>query len=50
MLRYFKDAREKFDFYINNPDVIEEKLAEGERKVEPIAKQTLGRAREHFKF
>jgi tryptophanyl-tRNA synthetase len=50
MLRYFKDAREKFDFYINNPAVIEEKLAEGERKVEPIAKQTLGRAREHFKF
>lgn len=50
MLLYFKDAREKFDYYINNPHVIEEKLAEGERKVEPIAKQTLGRAREHFKF
>jgi tryptophanyl-tRNA synthetase len=50
MLRSFKDAREKFDYYMNNPSIIEEKLAEGERKVEPIAKETLGRAREHFKF
>lgn len=50
MLLYFKEAREKFDFYINNPDVIEQKLAEGEQKVKPIAQKTLGRAREHFKF
>ncbi len=50
MLHYFKEAREKFDYYINNPDVIEQKLAEGEQKVEPIARKTLGRAREHFKF
>ncbi len=50
MLRSFKEAREKFDYYMNNPNLIEEKLAEGEQKVEPIAKETLGRAREHFKF
>jgi tryptophanyl-tRNA synthetase len=50
MLRYFKDAREKFDFYINNPDLIEEKLAAGESKVEPIAAATLARVRGIFKF
>lgn len=50
MLRYFQEAREKFDFYINNPDLIEEKLAAGERKVEPIAAATLARVRSIFKF
>jgi tryptophanyl-tRNA synthetase len=50
MLRQFKEAREKFDYYINNPKEIDQKLAEGEEKVEPIAKETLGRVREHFKF
>jgi tryptophanyl-tRNA synthetase len=50
MLRYFKDAREKFDFYINNPNLIEEKLAAGESKVEPIAAATLARVRGIFKF
>lgn len=50
MLRQFKEAREKFDYYINNPKEIDQKLAEGEEKVEPIAKKTLERVREHFKF
>jgi tryptophanyl-tRNA synthetase len=50
MLSHFKEAREKFDYYMNNPKEIEQKLAEGEEKVEPIAKKTLGRVREHFKF
>ncbi len=50
MLRYFQEAREKFDFYINNPDLIEEKLAAGETKVEPIAAATLARVRSIFKF
>jgi tryptophanyl-tRNA synthetase len=49
-LAYFKDAREKFDYYIANPDIIEEKLAEGERKVQPIAEKTIARVREIFKF
>jgi tryptophanyl-tRNA synthetase len=50
MLEYFKEAREKFDYYMNNPALIEEKLEIGERKVEPIAAATLSRVREVFKF
>ncbi len=50
MLEYFKEAREKFDYYINNPTLIEEKLEIGEKKVEPIAAATLARVRNVFKF
>jgi tryptophanyl-tRNA synthetase len=50
MLEHFKEAREKFDFYINNPKLIEEKLEIGEKKVEVIAAATLARVREVFKF
>ena len=50
MLEYFKEAREKFDYFINNPKLIEEKLEFGEKKVEPIAAATLARVRNVFKF
>lgn len=50
MLRKFREAREKFDYYMNHPAIIEQKLIEGEKKVEPIAKQTIHRVREVFKF
>lgn len=50
MLERFKEPREKFDYYMNHPDLIEQKLEEGEKKVEPIAKQTIQRVREVFKF
>jgi tryptophanyl-tRNA synthetase len=50
MLVYFKDAREKFDYYIANPVILEEKLEEGENKVKPIAEKTISRVREIFKF
>lgn len=50
MLEKFKEPREKFEYYINHPNLIEEKLQEGEKKVEPIAQQTISRVREVFKF
>jgi len=50
MMRKFADAREKFDYYMNNPKIIEQKLEEGEKKVEPIAQKTIQRVREVFKF
>ncbi|MEY4383889.1 MAG: Tryptophan--tRNA ligase, partial [Bacteroidota bacterium] len=50
MLNKFADAREKFDYYMNNPQLIEQKLEEGEKKVEPIAQKTIQRVREVFKF
>jgi tryptophanyl-tRNA synthetase len=49
-LAYFKEAREKFDYYISNPDILEEKLEEGENKVKPIAEKTIARVRDIFKF
>jgi tryptophanyl-tRNA synthetase len=50
LLVYFKDAREKFDYFLANPKLIEEKLAIGEEKVKPIAEKTIARVREIFKF
>lgn len=50
LLEYFKEAREKFDYYMNNPQLIEEKLEVGEKKVEIIAAATLKRVRDVFKF
>lgn len=50
MLERFKEPREQFDYYMNHPNLIEQKLDEGEQKVEPIAKQTIQRIREVFKF
>jgi len=49
-LAYFKEAREKFDYYIAHPEIIEEKLSKGERKVQPIAEKTISRVRNLFKF
>ena len=50
MLERFKEPREQFNYYMNHPNLIEQKLEEGEQKVEPIAKQTIQRVREVFKF
>lgn len=50
MIRTFAEAREKFDYYINHPEIVEQKLTEGEKKVEPIAQKTIQRVREVFKF
>ncbi|MHA8049815.1 tryptophan--tRNA ligase [Aquirufa sp. ROCK-SH2] len=50
IIKNFKEPREKFDYYINHPQIIEQKLEEGEKKVEPIAKSTIQRVREVFKF
>jgi len=50
MLQYFEEAREKFDFYMSHPELIEEKLQIGEKKVKPIAEATIARIRAEFKF
>ena len=50
MLQYFKEAREKFDYYLAHPELIEEKLQIGEKKVKPIAEATIARIRAEFKF
>jgi len=50
MLHYFKEAREKFDFYMAHTELIEEKLQIGEKKVKPIAEATIARIRAEFKF
>jgi tryptophanyl-tRNA synthetase len=50
MQGYFKEAREKFDYFIAHPEIIEEKLAIGDQKVKPIAEATIARIRAEFKF
>ncbi|WP_262708125.1 tryptophan--tRNA ligase [Aquirufa nivalisilvae] len=50
VLVYFKEAREKFDYYMANPNEIEAKLEEGEARVKPIAEATIQRVREIFQF
>jgi tryptophanyl-tRNA synthetase len=50
LIQYFKEAREKFEYYQANPKIIEEKLAIGEEKVKPIAEKTIARIRDVFKF
>lgn len=50
ILIYFKEAREKFDYFLAHPEVLEEKLEIGEQKVKPIAEATIARIRTEFKF
>lgn len=38
---YLTDAREKYEYYINNPKVVDDILNEGAQKVRPFAKQKL---------
>ncbi|AIT09944.1 tryptophanyl-tRNA synthetase [Candidatus Francisella endociliophora] len=39
--KYLADAREKYDFYINNPKTVDEILSEGAAKVRPFARNKL---------
>lgn len=50
ILNKFGDVRERFNFFMDNPSLIEEKLVEGENKVKPIAEKTINEVREIFKF
>ncbi len=50
ILEKFEKPRELFQYYIENPKIIEEKLVEGEKKAEIIAKQTIKRVRNLFQF
>lgn len=46
----FKDEREKFNFYMNNPEELERKLEQGEAKARVIAHQVLDRVRKKVGF
>ncbi|TDS57897.1 tryptophan--tRNA ligase [Myroides indicus] len=46
----FKTIREKYDFYINNPDEVDKLLAIGAEKASQIATQTLQRVREKLGY
>ncbi|MFM1912467.1 MAG: Tryptophan--tRNA ligase [Bacteroidota bacterium] len=50
ILEKFEKPRELFQYYMENPQIIEEKLVEGEKKAEIIAKQTIKRVRNLFQF
>jgi len=46
----FAQEREQFTYYMNNPDVIDEKLKAGAAKARAIGAQTLGRVREKLGY
>lgn len=48
LVREFAEEREKFEYYMNHTDELEQKLQEGEVKAEIIAKITLERVRNHM--
>ncbi len=50
ILDKFEKPRELFHYYLENPQIIEDKLVEGERKAEKIAKATIHRVRNLFNF
>jgi len=50
ILREFKDAREKYNYYMNHLDVLENILKEGADKTRVIASETLQRIRKSLKF
>jgi tryptophanyl-tRNA synthetase len=50
VLREFGEAREKFDYYMKNQDLLEEALQKGAEKTRPIAQETLKRVREALKL
>ncbi|MCL4162524.1 UNVERIFIED_CONTAM: hypothetical protein GTU68_019075 [Idotea baltica] len=49
LVRFAKE-RELFDYYMENEDALEEKLVEGEKKAEVIAKQTMHEVRKALGF
>lgn len=46
----FEKEREKFDFYINNPQELEEKLQVGEAKARLVAREVLQKVRQKLGF
>lgn len=50
ILDRFKKERELFNYYIDNPEVLEAKLTEGEKKAELIAKEVLHRVKTKIGF
>jgi len=50
ILMKFESEREKYNYYINNPDVVNNLLLEGAEKAKLVANTTLGRVREKLGF
>ena len=50
ILNTFKEARERFDYYMKHTDELENKLTVGEEKAKKIASETLKRVREKLGY
>lgn len=50
ILREFKAARERFEYYMNHTEELENKLKAGEEKAKAIARETLMRVREKLGY
>ncbi|MEQ9467166.1 MAG: tryptophan--tRNA ligase [Ekhidna sp.] len=50
LLERFRDEREKFEYYMNNPAELEQRLQQGEKKAEAIADEVLHRVKKKLGF
>lgn len=50
LLTHFGEARERFDYYLNHLEEVDEQLAAGADKARTIARQTLARVRERMGY
>lgn len=50
LIEKFKDAREKYDFYMRNPDALDKALSVGAEKASAVANEVLGRVRERLGY
>ncbi len=50
LLERFSEERKKYDYFINNPEALEEELKKGELKANEIAQNVLNRVREKLGF
>lgn len=41
----FQPIREKYSYYVNNPQIVEQILLKGAQKVKPIAEDTIKRVK-----
>ncbi|WP_266366077.1 tryptophan--tRNA ligase [Tellurirhabdus rosea] len=50
MLDVFAEPRQRYDYFMNNPDALEAELQRGETKAREVASQTIARVREVLGF
>ena len=50
ILTKYSQERETFDFFMNNPEEVEKRLAEGEKRAQSLAMEVLNKVRAKLGF